>query len=319
MTTGAGLNQDCADEESPHLDGRPPRDNLRPLPRHLSELALACHYLGNEATNGASTPTISKWLALAGDLRSVDVDTARFDWESLYCDGPQDYWRASSAHYSRYSTAIARFVFVGLALEETYRFVEPNYHDSVRGKPDKSVRRASIKAALLVDGVSVGAQPQGLVHFGAAYKRQFEAYAKTRRDAKLSGMEWADEASPGYALHLVRNLRNDVVHGDFPLMPPSDYDYDTIESAIEPAPPYADDLILLVEESTRMAALYMQTLIAEFAGAFESREYAQVTCIKGPEAQWFMAGCTRDYLTRLHLHGPFSLADAFNYSTRPWE
>lgn len=107
---------------------------LRTLDDHLHELGLACEYLGNDARYSdidtrrtVRTQTIGDWLKLASQLEEVKVDTWRFKSDSGYCGRIADRVSSDSAHYTKYSTALTRFLFVSSALEEAYRFVDHRY------------------------------------------------------------------------------------------------------------------------------------------------------------------------------------------------
>jgi hypothetical protein len=292
---------------------------LRPLASHLHELALACEFLGNSATYSIAdskrtvrTETISDWLKLASQLEEVKVDAWRFEHD-LFCGTAADRVSSDSVHFTFYSTALTRFIFVTSALEEIYRFVDGRYRAFADANqiPEKSrPRSSSIKAAVLIDSFHPNELPLHFKHCGENYKGVFVRYLKDHQ-IELTGMQYAMEAGPAYALHFVRNLRNHVAHGVFPLIANPDYswgiDFDR------------EDLIQLLNQSCRMAAMYGQMLIRKFNSGFLSDEYQYCEYMEGPEFEYFLAHCNVDYINNLHIQQSFSLAGAFDYASRPWE
>ncbi len=295
-------------------------NTLRPLSSHLHELALVCDYLSNTAPYSDSdservvrTETIGDWLKLASQLEEVKVDTWRFEQDPLYCGNVADKISSDSAHFTIYSTALTRFIFVTSALEETYRFVDHHYPPFADAKklPEKSrPRSSSIKAAALVDSLPQSAWPSNLDHSAMNYKVIFDRYLEDHQK-ELSGMQYADEGGPAYALHLVRNLRNHVAHGVFPLLPNPDYAYGVDIDR--------EDLVQLLNQSCRMSAMYVQMLIRKYNTGFASDEYLYCIDEDGPEFEYFLTHCTVDYINNLHVQQEFSLTTAFAYGSSSQE
>lgn len=293
---------------------------LRPLASHLHELALACEFLGNAATYSDAdskrtvrTETIGDWLKLASQLEEVKVNAWRFEQDLFYCGTVADRVSSDSTHFTLYSTALTRFIFVTSALEEIYRFVDGRYKEYADANqiPEKFRPRSnSIKAAILIDSFLPNAWPLHFKHCVENYKRIFSRYLNDHQ-IELTGMQYALEAAPAYALHLVRNLRNHVAHGVFPLINNPDYswgvDFDR------------DDLIELLNQSCRMIAIYGQMLIGRFNSGFLSAEYQSCEDAEGPEFEYFLGHCNIDYINNLHVQQSFSFASAFDYVLRPWE
>ena len=286
---------------------------LRSLSLHLHELALVCEYLGNstqysdgESTRDVRSETIAEWLKLASQLEEVKVDAWKFEYDSFYCGA--EHVSSDSAHYSLYATSLTQFIFVTSALEEVYRFVDGHYSSlaDANGVPEKSRlrRSSSIRAAALVDAIPESSWPKHLAHLSQNYRRIFERYRKEYK-GELSGMQFADEAKPAYALHLIRNLRNHVAHGVFPLIPNPDYSWGTGVDR--------EDLLQLLGHSCRLSALYMQTLMQRFNTGFMSPDYRSCEDAFGPEFDHFLTHCNVGYIGILHLQGAFSLTKAFDY------
>lgn len=293
---------------------------LRPLSLHLHELGLACEYLGNtvvyvdgESKRDVRSTTVADWLKLASQLEVVKVDAWKFEHDSFCCGTVAHRVSSDSEHYSIYATALTRFIFVTSALEETYRFVDGHFKAfaDANAIPEKSrPRSCSIKAALLVDAIPEKKWPMHLAHLVQNFRSLFERYRLTQ-NGELSGMQFTDVRKPSYAMHLVRNLRNHVAHGVFPLIPNPDYTWgDEIDHRA---------LLQLLKHACRLSALYIQMLMERFNTGFLSSGYKYCEGDTDPEFEYFIANCNADYILRLHLRGSFSLSGAFDYGTRPWE
>jgi len=293
---------------------------LRPLEAHLHELGLVCEYLGNDAPcadidsqRTVRTKTIGDWLKLASQLDEVKVDAWRFENDAGYCGTFADRVSSNSTHFTLYSTALTRFLFVSSALEETYRFVDHHYvklADKFNIPPKVRPRTSSIRAASLVDLMPSEASPLHLQHRADQYRLLFARYLKDHQ-LEMSGLQYSDEAKLGYSLHLVRNLRNHIAHGVFPLLPNPDYDWGTDFDR--------DELIVLLGQSCRLAAMYMQMLLHQFNTGFMSDEYSYCEDGDGPEFDYLLEHCTVGYIASLHIKQNFSIAGAFDYAGRPWE
>lgn len=290
------------------------------MDEHLHELGLACEYLGNDAPYSdvdtqrtVRTQTIGDWLKLASRLEEVKVDAWRFESDAGYCGPYTARVSSDSTHYTKYSTALTRFLLVSSALEEVYRFVDHRYvemADKAKLAPKFRPRTSSIRAAALVDQIPTGDLPPHLQHRADQFILLFKRYLKDHQ-LEMSGMQYADESKPGYALHLVRNLRNHVAHGVFPLLPNPEYAWGTNFDT--------DALLLLLGQSCRLAGMYIQALVYQFNTGFKSGEYQSVSTCDGPEFEHFLARCNAQYISLLHTKQTFSIAGAFDYSARPWE
>ena len=103
-------------------------------------MAEFCMYLDNTATfndrdgcHQVHTVVIGNWLRLASQLAKVEINSWKYikDYEYL-CTPATDYNDSNSRHFTEYTTALTRFIFVCNALEETYRFVFHNYDHQIR-------------------------------------------------------------------------------------------------------------------------------------------------------------------------------------------
>jgi hypothetical protein len=294
---------------------------LRPLSEHLYELGLICSYLGNLATYTnvdssrlIETRTIGSWLKLAAELESVEVDAWKFETNDHVCEPSVDRVNSDSKHFTLYSTALTRFMFVSSALEEAYRLVDHRYEaivDRIAIPPGKRARTSGLRAAALVDEVPESLLPTHFQHRASNYARVFYRY-RMHYAAGLTGLPDDVASRQSQALHLVRNLRNHIAHGVFPLIDNPEYEHATDD--------LREDLVQLLNQSCRMSAMFIQMLLARFNDGFRSSEYRQMfDLVEEPEFEYFIANCTVGYLRHLHIRQRFTAHGAFDYQVRPWE
>lgn len=282
---------------------------LRPLSTHLYELAEFCSYLDNsvdhvhgEIKRKVNSTVISDWLKLASQLEKVEVNTWKFaDGSPFYCEPVADQLDSDSSHFTAYSTALTKFIFVSNALEETYRFVD-NLMDAKSTPSLKKFKMASMRVAAIIDSISTQAFPKHFDHLVDNYISVFNRYNK-KYPAELGGLKGVSPKASSYTLHLVRNLRNHVAHGVFPLIDNPDYWGEEGER---------ERLIQLLLHSCRLSALFMQILLGKFNDGFQSYEYHQCQDAYGPEFDYFVSNCTIEYIGKLHIEGEFSFSRAFD-------
>jgi hypothetical protein len=90
------------------------------LPSGLPE---DCRF-GARATAKIKTETIGDWLRLASQLKTVEIDTWKFEpsaGNAFYCEPAAENIDAHAEHYTIHATALTRFMFVCSGLEEAYR------------------------------------------------------------------------------------------------------------------------------------------------------------------------------------------------------
>lgn len=286
----------------------------RGLTEHLAEVALAANYLGNKSTyeseHGTATiktETIGDWLRLAAQLEAVEVDAWKFEPSSgsaLYCEPVAGNINDHSKHYTTHATALTRFIFVCNGLEEGYRFIDHLYGPlAVRKNVAKKEfkRTSSLRAVALLDDLfermgASAAVPRDFEHHCGNFIWFFNRY-KATHNAAVNGIESGGERRSTYALQLVRNLRNHVAHGTFPLGPPADYGgYEDSE-----------ELVLMLRHACRVSALYLQIILRWFSPGFESYEYDSMRDAYGKEFDRFIEKCTLEYVKNLHLKSTFAL------------
>lgn len=294
---------------SPHTC--PLCSKTRRVSEHLIEVGLAASYLGNTSTyvseHGTATirtKTIGDWFNLAAQLEKVDVNTWKFESSYAgYCGTAADNIDAHSEHYTSHATALTRFVFVCNGLEEAYRFIDHLYAPLAAAKSvaKKDLRRtSSMRAIALLDGLFERKGPRGapkdFEHHCSNFISLFNRY-KVEHNVSVGGIEGGAEKLPTFALQLVRNLRNHVAHGTFPLGPPADYGgYEDSE-----------ELILMLRHACRVAALYTQIILRWFSPGFESYDYNAMRDANGKEFDRFIENCTLAYVLDLHSKGNFAL------------
>jgi len=285
----------------------------RGLSEHLTEVAFAAQFLGNTSTYDSEdgtakirTETIGDWLRLAAQLKTVEIDAWKFEpsaGDAFYCETVADSINAHGQHYTTHATALTRFVFVCNGLEEAYRFIDHLYSalSINNGVAKKNLKRtSSVRAVALLDDLfekkGLSAAPRDFEHHCGNFIGLFNRY-KSEHLVAVGGLDAGAEKLPTYALQLVRNLRNHVAHGTFPLAPPADYGG------------YEDskELVLMLRHACRVAALYTQVILRWFSPGFESHEYNSMRNANGKEFDNFVEKCTLEHLLRMHLKGDFAL------------
>lgn len=300
----------------------PPLDSPQPclicaaargLSEHLTEVAFAAQYLGNTSTyeseHGTATirtETIGDWLRLAAQLNTVEIDPWKFEptaGDAVYCEPVAGSIRDHGQHYTTHATALTRFMFVCNGLEEAYRFVDHLYEPLAVRKTiaKKELKRtSSMRAVALLDDLfereGLAAAPRNFEHHCGNFISLFKRYS-TEHNAAVSGIDDEAKTKPTLALQLVRNLRNHVAHGAFPLGPPADYGG------------YEDskELVLMLRHACRVASLYMQIILRWFTPGFESCDYRAMRDANGKEFDRFIKKCSLGYVLDLHLKGDFAL------------
>lgn len=258
----------------------------------------------DDVSHKVYTSVIGDWLRLASQLERVEINTWKYAGDDgLWCGTAADRYSSDSMHFTEYSTALTRYIFVCNALEETYRFVAHHYDCIARNEGitrKNALTKPSMKTAFLVDRFEQSDLPDDFQHISGNLVVFFKDYEK-QYSPKLTGMNRVSDSDLSYALHLTRNLRNHIAHGVFPLVDNFDYSSN---------PP----LILfqsLLFHACRVATLYMQALLGKYCGRFQSHEYRSIQDAHGEEFDRFIEHCTIDYSRKLHINGPFSLSRWF--------
>jgi hypothetical protein len=294
---------------------------MRGVEEHLFELGTMCELLGNESVyNGddgpsvASLATVGTWLKLGAQLEKVEIDTWKFESSAsaMMCRPAADEISSNSSHLSTYSTSFTRFMFTTSALEEMYRFLDHHYLRWANANHVKRKDRAriSIRTAILVDQVNSEHWPDHFQHLCASFCKLSERY-RQRRGQQLSGMHFTAEGRPSYALHLVRNLRNDIAHGA--LLPGEHPDYVLDSGGV-------NDMLHVLSASALITAVYIQLLVKAFNTGFQSDVYRywqieaenleqddEESFEEPYRADTLLRRCTVNYLCHLHVQNEFAI------------
>jgi hypothetical protein len=290
---------------------------LRGLSLHLHELASFCDYLDNRRITyvrkkgalipdqEASTAVIAGWLRLASQIERVDLDTYQFQEAHIYCEPVNEQLRSDAEHHSLIATPLTRFVFFCNALEETYRFISPAYEKrfdrrAAGGMKEEYLRSHSMQATLILDERKQLSVPYGYQHLtenllkiSQIYFRQFGG------TLDVGGRLMGDQS---YGLQLVRNVRNHVAHGVFPLLENPEYSMNADRLTRR-------NTINLLNQCTRIGAISIQLLLAADNDGFQSILYGE-TCDDFDYGNYFSENMNREYLINLHLSQDFGLNES---------
>lgn len=289
-------------------------EEFRPLDHHLFELSEYCSYLDNTEVyerNGSnrtvSTLSFAKWFKLASELEHVEINVWKFAGsDGLYCGTAADVYDSDSKHYSSLSTHLTRFIYVSFAIEELARYLSSKYHEECKLKkiPEKKRwREPSMAMGFLIDQYGNEQLPTHLFHAVKRLQFTYEIYLK-EFSPQMSGMDDIKPTQNSYGFHLVRNLRNHIAHGVFPLIenPEQVGGLDNIDKY----------LAELLQQSCRVTSLYAQMLLAKYNHGFLSYEYRNVERANGKAFDYFLENCTHEYANKLHLIQSFSIRNWFD-------
>lgn len=299
--------------------------SFRELTLHLHELGKFCELLGNEQTvfkllkkeivecGVAKTQSIAKWLRLASQLESVEMNTFRYEEAHFYCEPVADELNSNANHDSSLATQITRFLFISNALEEAYRLSSELYEQQFSkqknaGKKTERQRSYSTQSAWLLEEVFVSKhlpeyyfhKVDGLTEVSKIYKDIF----KVNFDIDL---ENNNQRSTGFAL--VRNIRNHIAHAVFPIV-------DNPEFTWEFDDPKTKKLVLtLLLRASRLAAMNIQVIIGFVCDEFKSDEYFYLS--EDPDVgNEFLETCTLRYADNLHIEQEFGLNESSQWAWR---
>ncbi len=210
---------------------------------------------------------------------------------------------AHGEHYTIHATALTRFMFVCNGLEEAYRFIDHLYGplSVLKGMAKGQLKRtSSLRAVALLDDLfereGASAAPSDFGHHCGNFIRLFDRY-KAEHNISVGGIDAGAETRSTYALQIVRNLRNHVAHGTFPLGPPRDYGGNED----------SEELVLMLRHVCRVSALYMQIILRWFSPGFESYNYNSILDAHGEEFDRFIEKFTLQYVQGLHVKSVFAL------------
>jgi hypothetical protein len=235
--------------------------SLRPLRTHLYELSRigellsnANEYVDKEDTRLVKTQELSQWLKLASELDSVQIDTWKFAGEDgMWCRPAAEMYTSDSKHFSVYSTNLTRFIYIYNSLEELYKFLDKHY-DVV----PKKIRSPSVKCSYLLNNTKNIIIPNNFWHLSENYQSFIKQYAKTFCVTIKSDTNFNNKVS--FALDLIRDVRNHIAHGVFPIADNPEYSgFGNNEMRL---------ISNLLGHSCRLAALYIQMIFLNFNNGF---------------------------------------------------
>ncbi len=220
----------------------------------------------------------------------------------MYCEPVNDLLKSDADHREALITPLTRFVFVCNGLEECYRFVSQIYEakfdkEIENGKQSDYLRSRSMQAAHLMQLHSgTITTPTHYEHLVGNFRQVILRYLKEfpgKVDVPFSGNTGRD-----YGLALVRNVRNHVAHGTFPIVENPEYSDTDAQTK--------RNLINLMNQASRIAAINIQMLLAISAGPFDSELYDQ-HIDDDDYGEIFRRKCNTAYLLDLHLRQEFGL------------
>lgn len=302
---------------------------FRELPLHLHELYMFCDLLRNKSDvyklskkelkqeTEAHTESIAKWLKLASQLDNVQLNPFRYEEAHYWCESAGDELDSDASHNSSIITPLTRFLFISNALEETYRFTNSQYEfhyarAQLKNNSLERKRNYSAQAAWLLDEVYGDLEvPLHYDHKVDGYLAQVKEYQK-RFDNSFD-IQLENNGKLSFGLSLVRNIRNHIAHGVFPIVDNPEYNHECFN-------PKTKNLILnILGFSSRIATMNIQIILNATHHGFESEVYRYLC--GDPDFGHKLEQCiTPEYLQRLHLKQDFGLNESSQWAIRStWE
>lgn len=302
---------------------------FRDLPLHLHELYMFCELLENthivykysnksvREEGNAHTVNIAKWLRLASQIQSVEMNPFRYEESHLWCEPVAEQLDSDANHHTTIITPLTQFIYISNALEETYRFTSPIYeihYERLKMKQSKLERKRNYSAQtswLLDEVFSQIDVPTYYEHKVDNFLSLIKHY-QSEFDVTFD-IELENNGSLSYGLSLVRNIRNHIAHAIFPIIENPEYTF-------EFSNPQTKRLILnLLGHASRVAAMNIQILLGITNDGFKSAGYACL--LDDPDySDRLKSLCTLDYLNKLHIEQEFGLNESAQWQLRSkWE
>ncbi|UYG05538.1 hypothetical protein OCT51_09315 [Halomonas sp. LR3S48] len=299
---------------------------FRELPLHLHELAIFCELLNDEKIvykqvkgkveecGTVKTTSIAKWLRLASQLESVEMNTFRYEEAHIYCEPVADELSSNAKHDSSVATQITRFMFISNALEEAYRLSSHVYEEECSkllssGNKLERQRSYSTQSAWLLDEVFASIDmPEnyfhkvgGLIELSKHYKNIFKVGFDMNLDESKT-------ASRGFSV--VRNLRNHIAHAVFPIVENPEFTWGFDNPKVKKL------VLILLLRASRLAAMNIQVILGFACEGFKSDSYACFS--EDPDTgeafkEVFNSG---NYLNHLHVEQNFGLNESSHWAWR---
>lgn len=237
-------------------------NKLSKIDDHLYELSIACEYYTSSRFSNFSN--ISEWLKLSAYLDEVQITPEKYAGSDLiWCQPAAESYKAERIHYSKYSTALTRFLYVSNALEETYRFASTYYTPSPKEIKNNREFNDSKKSVLLFEKTQTINLPEDFYHHCENLFLKFEKYKK-EYNPKISFIKEYEKDHQCHGLHIVRNLRNYIAHGTIPINLVPDYNGSAEMWHV---------LHGLLISATRVTALYIQSFLLQYGDSFDMESY----------------------------------------------
>ncbi|KXO13312.1 hypothetical protein AKG98_3537 [Moritella sp. JT01] len=303
----------------------PKCSSFREITLHLHELSKFCDLINDtrdvykllkkkvEICSEAKSASVAKWLMLASQLETVEMNTFRYEEAHVYCDPVADELNSNSAHYSSFATHITRFIFISNALEEAYRLTSGLYEERYvlalkSGPKIKRQRSYSTQAAWLIDEVFSAIEFPDFYFHKVDALLEISSHYKTIFNVGFDvDLEKNREKSRG--LSVVRNIRNHIAHAVFPIVENPEFTWEFDDPRIK------NMVITLLLRACRVATMNIQILLSIVHNEFKSQDYFYLSedLDVGEE---FQNVCTLQYLKNLHLEQSFGLNESSQWAWR---
>jgi hypothetical protein len=302
---------------------------FRELPLHLHELYMFCELLENTHTvykyskknlrndGSAHTVNIAKWLSLASQIKSVEMNPFRYEEAHLWCEPVADKLDSDANHHTAIITPLTQFIYIANALEETYRFTSSLYeihHERIKIDVINLERKRdySAQAFWLLD--EIFSKNDVPTHYNHKVDNFLSLAKKYQSNFNVAfDVELKNNGNLSYGLSLVRNIRNHIAHAVFPIIENPEYTFEFSNSQTK-------RLILnLLGHASRVAAMNIQILLGISNDGFKSVEYSYL--FNDPDyGDRLESLFTLDYLNTLHIEQEFGLNESAQWQLRSkWE
>lgn len=263
------------------------------------------------------TVNIAKWLRLASQIESVEMNPFRYEEAHLWCEPIAEKLDSDANHHTAIITPLTQFIYISNALEETYRFMSPLYkthyeHIKIVTPKLERKRNYSAQASWLIDEVfskiNVPTHYNHIVDNFLSLTKKYQSNFNVTFDVELQ-----NNGNLSYGLSLVRNIRNHIAHAIFPIIENPEYTF-------EFSNPQTKRLILyLLSHASRVAAMNIQILLGITNDGFKSDGY--VYLLDDPDyGDRIESLFTLEYLNTLHIEQEFGLNESAQWQLRSkWE
>lgn len=290
---------------------------MRGLRLHLHELARFSELLSNQhivydldnptkQTVNSSTMNMAKWLRLASQIETVELNPYQYQEGHLWCEPIADKLESNAKHHASIITPLTLFMFVTNALEECHRFsnflYEQTYQEIQQKQANlKRMKTYSMRSEWLMDRYNFSLIPTHYAHLVENYLSLVEFYTKTFDKNLDLSLEKRNDLS--FGLSLVRKIRNQIAHGVFPIIEDPEYTFEFGNPKIK------SSIIQLLLYSSRIASLNIQILLSATSDGFESGQYKYL-CSDEQFGEHVKKSCTLIYLQNLHIEQKFALNES---------